>query len=510
MQKIKKIINIENLLYLFVIICPVLDATSFIFRNYFNTSLSISTILRPIIPIVAIVYIFFKDKIKNKLLVAGLIYGIYAFLHLYIFYFIKTECAYGNLIRELQYLVNYSFMIMNLFLFLYIFIFRGKCNELKIKKIKFALLISFTIYIGLMYISILTGTSSFTYKEDQIGYKGWFESGNSVGAIMILMLFIVVPMLSKRNSNKIRTWATIDIILAGIYLTTLLGTRVGLIGFSLVMFIYVIGLIIFKLKELNKLDKRIVAIGIGIFITAIVVVICVSSNVLSRRKQLKERENLIYDESLGTSSHVTGDILEIVKKIKAEEIDENYMSIPMQKAMIDLYNFNNNHNIPYTNMRVTQLVYHIAIVKEQKDLVTILFGNGFMTHYRELIFEMEVPAFLFNFGIFGFTLYFVPFAIIDLYCLYIGIRKIKKLNIEILMNILGLNFAIMVSFLAGYTFFNQSAATIIIVTSVIAIYNIINLKGENSEENNIWNNKPYIRGRRTSISGYSKQTSGKI
>ena len=47
----------ENLLVIFVILCPVFDILSFVFRNTFNTSLSPSTILRPIIPLIAI-YLF--------------------------------------------------------------------------------------------------------------------------------------------------------------------------------------------------------------------------------------------------------------------------------------------------------------------------------------------------------------------------------------------------------------------------------------------------------------------
>ena len=54
--------TIENILCVFIIICPILDIASFLFRQYFNTNISISTFIRPIIPIIAVIYIFFKDK----------------------------------------------------------------------------------------------------------------------------------------------------------------------------------------------------------------------------------------------------------------------------------------------------------------------------------------------------------------------------------------------------------------------------------------------------------------
>ena len=35
---IKNLITIENLLCFFIIICPILDVASFLFRNYFKTN----------------------------------------------------------------------------------------------------------------------------------------------------------------------------------------------------------------------------------------------------------------------------------------------------------------------------------------------------------------------------------------------------------------------------------------------------------------------------------------
>ena len=121
-------------------------------------------------------------------------YLVYALCHIYIFCRIKSGCAYGNELREIQYLVNYTFMVMNLFIYVYIFFLKtNEKNEadrtLMLNKIKKAVLISLTIYIALIYLALITGTSSYTYSESKLGYKGWFESGNSLGTIIILSLF---------------------------------------------------------------------------------------------------------------------------------------------------------------------------------------------------------------------------------------------------------------------------------------------------------------------------------
>lgn len=192
MKKVKEKITIENILCLLIIICPILDMASFIFRNIFNTNISPSTFLRPIIPICAILYIFIKRPIKLKLLLVAAIYGVYAIIHLILFNLVKTGSSYSGIIHELQYLVNYSFMILNLFIYMYIF-----KNE-NCKKLKKSIFIAITIYITSIFISILTNTSSSTYIE-KMGYKGWFESGNSISSILILSMFIILNLIKDKK-----------------------------------------------------------------------------------------------------------------------------------------------------------------------------------------------------------------------------------------------------------------------------------------------------------------------
>lgn len=474
-EKFKKIFNMENLLCFFIIICPILDASSFIFRNYFNTNFSISTFVRPIIPIVAILYIFFKDKLKPHLFLAAGVYGVYAICHLYIFYRIKTGCAYGNELRELQYLINYTFMVMNLFIYIYFFVQKPREKDVSINKLKKSVLIALTIYISLMYISLITGTSSFTYTEDKVGYKGWFESGNSIGTIMILSLFITLPMIGKKNPTGIRVWSFMVTVLVGAYLTTLLGTRTGLFGFAVSVLAYIAISIIYGLIRNKNINKKILIWGIIAFAVIGIVVIIFGSKTLERRKQLQNREDEIYDTMTEQTAHVTGDIVKLVEQIKAGTLDVEYMSEDMQQAMLDLYDIANKKQISNTNMRAIQFIYHSQLVKNQNNIPMLLFGNGYMTHFYEMIFEMEVPAFLYNFGVVGFFIYFMPFLIIAIYGIYILIKKVRYASIEFAMSVAGTCFAIAISFLSGYTFFNSSTMMIIIVLCTMLMNSVKDL-----------------------------------
>lgn len=459
LKKIKEKITIENLLYLFIIICPILDMASFIFRNVFNTSVSPSTFIRPLIPICIIIYIFFKDKIKLKLIIVASIYSIYAIVHLIIFNVLKTGSSYSGIIHELQYLVNYSFMILNLFIYLYTF---KKHNT---KKLQMSVLVTITVYIVSIFIAIITKTSSSTYIE-KMGYKGWFESGNSISAILILSMFILLNLIKEK---KYRYFVISVIVLVGIYLTTLIGTRVGLFGFILTLFLYAAVEIFVAILHKVQLNKNILIGSVIAIIGVVVVVGIVGSTTLQRRKHLEDIEGNIIDKANNEQSHISGSLLEIKEKIDKNELEEGYMSEAGKKSILDLYNFANKHKVVNNDMRTQQLVYNFYLVKNQANPLYMLFGNGYMANYRELVLEMEIPAFLFNFGIIGFILYFGPMLCIACYSIYFGFKNRNKIDTEYIMLTLGLLFSFALAFLSGYTFFNMSTTMIIIVICTLLI-----------------------------------------
>lgn len=169
-------------------------------------------------------------------------------------------------------------------------------------------------------------------------------------------------------------------------------------------------------------------------------------------------------------------MLEIKEKIDKEELEQGYMSEASKKSIQELYQFANRYKITNNDMRTQQLIYNIYLVKNQKSPLLILFGNGYMANYRELVLEMEIPALLFNFGLFGFILYFVPLASIALYGIYFGIKNRKKLDTEFVMLLMGALFSFALAFLSGYTFFNSSTMMIIIVTNVLLVNKIRQVK----------------------------------
>lgn len=467
MKKVKEKLNIENLLTVFIILCPILDIASFIFRNIFNTKISPSTIIRPILPIIAFIYYFIKADKKYKLKLFGIsaIYGIYAIIHLILFTTVKSESSYSGISHELQYLVNYTFMIIILYVF--IKTFKEKLTE----KLEKATMISVGIYLLSIILSIVTNTMSSTYIEG-MGIKGWFESGNSISATLILSMYI---LLMNKN-KKYRKIIISELILMGIFLMMLIGTRVGLYGFILTIGIFI--LVKSNIFNIKKINKKIVIAG-GTSLALIILIIClVGSNTFTRRQHLKNIESNIVDSSNNEEAHLTGSLMEIKDKIDNKQIDEKYMSEVQQKSVLELYDIASKLQISNNDQRMQQLLYNAILVKNQANPLLILFGNGYMNQFRELVLEMDIPAFLFNFGIIGLFLYFVPFLSIFIYALYWAIKRYKIIDEQYIMYLLGLGLSFALSVFSGYVFFNMSTDSIIIVICVLLLNKVEEVKKE--------------------------------
>ena len=382
----------------------------------------------------------------------------YALIHMYIFKNVWKESSYGGVKNELQYIVNYTFMILTLYVMYKVF----KDREAKI--LKQSVLATVLIYITSIFISIITNTSSSTYLEG-IGYKGWFESGNSLCTLLCVALFII-PTINKNNIITIPT--LIAFIGTVVYLVFFSGTRTGSFGGILVCFMYIIWIISQSTSNNRRPSKKGVFITIGIFSIIILIMGTFGMQVLKRRVELKENESKNIDPDTGMVRNVSGDILKIYKQIQNEELSEEYMSKQAQKSICELYDYATETNLSNVNLRKQQLMYNLFLVKNQKNIFLILFGNGYKAQFRELVMEMEVPAIICNFGIIGFTIYLGPFIAIWVYAIYQLIKK-REFKQEEIWYISGITLGLALSTLAGYTFFNQSSMIMMCILSVLAL-----------------------------------------
>ena len=453
MKKFKKMLTLENMLFLYIILCPILDIVSFLFRNYFDTSFSPTTFLRPIIPAILFIILFFKEENKKQKIGIICIYCIYSIVHLWLFQKLHNGSSYGTIENEIQYLANYSIMIINLYSF-------NKIIKNKEKLIN-TVFVSLLIYIVSLVFSIITKTSSPTYIEG-IGYKGYFESGNSLCTVLLLAISIIL------SNIKLKDWKKILVIaITGIYLLMFSGMRTGLFGFSIIIGSFILGKLFINIRDNKKFNKNQIITITSAIILIVISIFILGSKTLERRKLLKMIESINIDEETQEKRFVTGDILELYKRIQKGEVDESYMSQEEQKSIIGLVETAEKIKLSNVNLRKQQLIYNFKLLKEQKNIAYLLFGNGFKNQTGELVMEMEVPAFLCNFGLIGFILYFGPFLGVLILGLFNAIKNIKIIQINDIMYTVGMGLAIMLSSLSGYVFFNFSSMTMVIVLAVL-------------------------------------------
>ena len=450
---------LQYLMGIYIIISPILDITSFIFRTKYKTAWSPTTFLRPIIPCTVFVYLFFKGKEKKKIIAISGIYGLYALIHICIFKSLWRESSYGGVKNELQYIVNYTFMILTLYVMYKVF-------EDKEKNIlKQSVLIAILIYISSLYLAILTHTSSTTYLEG-IGFKGWFESGNSLCTVLCIGLFIILT-IDKDNKESIPV--IITFILTATYLIVFSGMRTGILGVTIIGTIYICSkLLVHKSLEKKQINKKSIFIAILIFTIIILIIGNYGMQVLKRRVVLKENESKNIDPDTGLVRNVSGDILMLYKQIKNGELSDEYMSEEAQKSIVELYEYATKSNLSNVNLRKQQLMYNIFLVKNQKNPLLIIFGNGYKAQFRELVMEMEVPAIICNFGLIGFAIYLGPFIAIWIYSTYKLIKE-RDFDSQQILYISGIMLGLGLSTLAGYTFFNQSSMVMMCILSVLVL-----------------------------------------
>ena len=218
-----------------------------------------------------------------------------------------------------------------------------------------------------------------------------------------------------------------------------------------------------NIKENKKFSKKQIVSVTLIVILTIIAIFILGSKTLQRRKLLMENEKNNIDNETGEERYVTGDILNLYKKIKNGELEENFMSEAEKRAIVEFCDYAKKIKLSNVNLRKQQLIYNIILVKEQKNPILILFGNGYKNQTGELVMEMEIPAILLNFGIVGFILYMGPIIYILGREIYIFIKNKNQIKIENIMYITGSLLAIGLSCFSGYVYFSLSSMTMAIV-----------------------------------------------
>ena len=226
MKKIDNLFEkyIEKIITIFLFLNPILDVIAAVSINYFNISLTLSSIVRIIFMLLCLYYLLFLNKTDNNK--RNKIFSI-----LFIFYlilFIISTLIYKD-VNALSYEIKNTLNTFYFPIVLIAFIDMFKQYDIKISLKQ--ILYVYLIYLVFIIIPDITNTGFLSYSHSKVGNVGWFLSANAVGNILSFLLPIVAYVLMEYKNNIINIFMALIIL----YVFSSMGTKVPVL--SLLIFI---------------------------------------------------------------------------------------------------------------------------------------------------------------------------------------------------------------------------------------------------------------------------------
>lgn len=532
-----------KIMYLYILISPILDTLSYMYRKYTNNieGSSPSTYIKPIIPLVISLIILYKAKIKEKILLIAFasIYLIYIVFHILTYKSINTVFEHQPIITEIRMCINFSLLILNIYIFNRVFLNlennkekenkNTKNNEeqnilknsnLNIKRLKESIVLTGFIHLILIYVSIIFKVSPTTYNEG-MGLKGFFESGNSLSAILLFSLGINLLLIREEEKRYKKLIYILISILNIVFLTMFLGTRTGFFGSILLVFTYLFSLMVEKIlkyiknkkykkifenndensiKLIIKNSKKILSKSIKIIVGSLLLILTLilllfNLNVLKlnslssikkirfiqRRSHLASEEIRLREErkSLNLPKGPLGIVKEYIR-IKEDNKNKNFDEYTREEKIITKFiDYIEKYDENSTDLRRLQEIYakiEFEIDLKDNNYMPIIFGNSNTKKQGEVVLEKELLAFWYNYGIIGTILFVLPIVIILIRSIIFGLKNILIIDSEYLMYNFIILFALTLSYLMGYVLFNITSGIILSVIITLLNYKINTLK----------------------------------
>ncbi|MUV37315.1 hypothetical protein JNUCC1_01121 [Lentibacillus sp. JNUCC-1] len=450
------------LLFYFIMLQPILDILT-TFSLYINLNITVGIIVRMLFMIVSLAYIFFfsKESPYKKQIIIYLVLVIITLSTSFIgnIFFKPTF----NLLLEAQWsakIFYYIVMFCSLFLVLSV---QKSYHRIKVQLLK-AIYAALLIVIGTVFVAIITGSSNNTYEWVKSGYKGWFYSGNELGAILAVTLPLVFlyTVIKTNNIKDYKYWfGPLLLAVTGM----IIGTKVGLfavIGCLLVMLISVSIHWMTHIKKegiQNKYYKVFLfSISLSIVFT-IIAPFTPSITNLSVSMPIPDKDKIVQEQDKERHLEQNENSIE-------EESTEDKRKLPawLDSSIV-------NKILSSRHFYVTRQYYQF----EDANIFQKIFGMGYAGNYtstRKTI-EMDYLDAFFSFGVVGFLLISAPLALIFIIFIKAMLFSVKQvLDIKnILMGtsiILGSSIAL----IAGHIWFSPAVSLYYSIAICLLFFNL--------------------------------------
>ena len=416
----KKILNI---FYIFLIIKPFLDLFTSLMTKFIKMPITIGIIIRGLIFLISLIYIFFFSKSKYKK--RSIIYVLILFIYSCIYFLTKKELLtnFTYFYTEIVYMFKYYYLLISL-LFLFNFFDEYKPNNRKIFHI---IQIDLFLYCFLIVLANITNTAFATYVGGS-GNTGWFYSGNEIGIIITLLFPFLYLLVNKAITYKVLLY--IIPITLGI---EIIGTKTSILGLLLPT-LFFLGYYLIKAKKGKK--KQFLMTGI---ILLVILVSCPNLPVIQNIKN----SILRYEER------------------QTKEMDKDYSKDFMSSVLLSDRDFFDKK---------------IRKIYNKSSITNKLFGIGF-SNRKEIndkninkLVEMDFNDIFYRYGVIGLLIYIAPF----IYITYKVFRKCQskklKLNIKQIILLYTSYIDILIATIAGHVLGAPAVSGYVAICLVLLIY----------------------------------------
>lgn len=454
-----------NILEIILLLSPIIDIlTSFSERNL-HIDISIGLIVRAFYIFFMVMYVFFRSTYKYRK--QSIIYLMIILLYIMLFTInIYIYKGMQNVLLEIKELIKaFYFPICIITIINYIKTINYKLNI----RILFYVILG---YITLLFIPHILDMGYESYAEDKIGTIGWFFSANEISSIFgILIVFVIFSYNYIKNKFIYLTLVTYCI-----YNILQIGTKVPAIAICICILSFILINFIRYIISRNK-DKIVVMI-FAICTLVIFIVIFMLSPVY---KNLK-----IYRDYLISSRESQYNNIQNELPSSNIDITNKQENVNDEKNNIKIEPNNRNENQDdkvLTNQEIATIIHSGRA--QTKEEIQAQFSNSpykfkmlglgrvNLEENSYYLIEIDYYDIFFNFGYFGFIIYFIPILV----ALGVILKKVNLNYIKLIIYddrkccyIIGCINALFLGAISGHTLVSP-AVSIYVAIMIIGLCN---------------------------------------
>lgn len=392
-----------NILEIVLILSPIIDILTSVSQRKFNIDISLGLIVRSFLLFFITVFMLVKSNYKYKKITITYLALVVIYSVIFIINMFLTK---GNtyIITEIKELVKAFYFPLCLIAIL---------NYVETKDYKIDLKVLFFVmieYVILLFLPSMLNLGYESYVEDKIGTIGWFFSANEISSIYSILVILVV--FGYKYIKNLAIY--FGLLIVSFYTILQIGTKMPAISAIITIASFLAFYLIRYLSTKNKEFGKYLIAGLGVM--CIFTIIFLTSPVVKNYNIYKNYLIATREQQESVESNA----IPTNEKHENEKAEDNSADVNETKTYKP--STENNKDEKLTDDEFATIIHsgrletlsNINSKYSKSSVITKMIGLGRIDieNKDEFLIEIDYFDILYNFGILGFIIYFVPVIII--------------------------------------------------------------------------------------------------